>query len=286
MLMPRFIHPIVLILTFTFISIIQLNATPCQQDRPEKKLHEWAVQSHREFWTLVGRMAGYEARNEADYQYVRSNSPSGLNYIYIAKNYQDPDYIVNMMKDRTFTIFFDADDDNHIFKYITLLRESDDFITMGMDLKKLNPHYAFKPNVKVWKVTTDTDFDQWIKVTASRRSSKDESQLREYFNNFKPSKNNPYVTFYLGSVNGHVVGSSLIYFSQDFASLYWVGVHPDYRRHGLGSALSYEPLKEAVKRGYRWSVLQAQPLGVPVYPKLGFQVVGRMKVFYYLPPKY
>lgn len=155
---------------------------------------------------------------------------------------------------------------------------------MGMDLQQLDMKYSFKPGVKVWKVTTDAEFEQWLTVTASRRANG--SSVREYFKNFKPSQNNQSVSFYLGAINGKVVGTGLIFFSNDFASLYWIGVHPDHRRHGLGSALSYEPLKEALRRGYRWSVLQAQPLGVPVYPKLGFKKVGILKVFYYLSPKY
>ena len=41
------------------------------------------------------------------------------------------------------------------------------------------------------------------------------------------------------------VGTSILYKSKDFASLYWVGVHPDYRRKGLGSALSFVPTEDA-----------------------------------------
>ena len=283
--MQRFFQKPLFILSLLFISFTHINAAPCKDDKTPKQLHEWAVQSHREFWTLVGQMAGYEARNEADYQYVKSHDPYGLNYAYIAKNYKNSDFVINKMKDRAFTIFFEADDDDHIFKYITSLKESDNFTTMGMDLTKLDTSYTFKPNVKVWKVTTDVEFDQWVKVSAARRNPNEATKLRDYFSHFKPSKKNPTVSFYLGSVNGEVVGSSLIYFSEHFASLYWVGVHPDYRRHGLGSALTYVPLKEAIARGYRWSVLQAQPLGVPVYPKLGFNTVGLMKVFYYIPAR-
>jgi GNAT superfamily N-acetyltransferase len=284
--MPRYLHRSIFALIIIAVSFTKLTGIPCQQNQSPKQLHEWAIQSHREFWTLIGQMAGYEARNEVDYQYVRSKAPYGLNYIYIAPNYKNSDFVINMMKDRAFTIFFDSDDDEHMFKYITILKEADNFTTMGMDLQKLKLTYAFKPGIKVWKVTTDIEFEQWIKVTASRRNPNDEVTIREYFNNFKPSKNNPHISFYLGSINGEVVGSSLIYFGADFASLYWVGVHSNYRRHGLGSALSYIPLKEAISRGYRWSVLQAQPLGVPVYPKLGFEKVGILKVFYHVPFKY
>ncbi|MCP5322447.1 MAG: GNAT family N-acetyltransferase [Candidatus Paracaedibacteraceae bacterium] len=284
--MQRYIPKIVIYLTFFLSLSIPSHAVPCQQEQNAKKLHEWAVQSHREFWTMVGRMAGYESRDELEYQYVRSTTPTGLNYAYISKGYKNSDFVINMLKDRVFTIFFEEDDDEHIFQYITLLRESDDFITMGLDLKKLNPIFPLKNGVKVWKINTDAEFEQWLQVTASRRNSKEDQQIRQYFENFKPSKNNPTISFYLGSINNQVVGSSLIYFSADFASLYWVGVHPQHRRHGLGTALSYVPLQEAINKGYRWSVLQAQPLGVPVYPRLGFKKVGRMKVFYYIPPRY
>lgn len=284
--MQRHTSKIFFCLTLIFTLLTLSNAAPCQQNQSLKKLHEWAVQSHREFWTMIGRMSGYEARNELEYQYVRSTLPNGLNYVYISKNYKNSDFVINMLKDRVFTIFFEEDDEEHIFKYITILKQSEDFITMGLDLKKLNPVFPIKAGVKVWKVTTDKEFEQWLHITAARRNSREDQQIRQYFENFKPSKNNPTISFYLGSINNQIVGSSLIYFSSDFASLYWVGVHPQHRRHGLGTALSYLPLQEAIQKGYRWSVLQAQPLGVPVYPRLGFEKVGRMKVFYYIPPRY
>lgn len=281
--MSQFLRKSFVVFGLILFTLASHSAKPCQENKSKQQLHEWAVQSHREFWVLVGQMAGYEARNDVGYQYVRSTNPRGLNYVYLEKGFKDSDRIINMMKDRSFTIFFEADDDDHMFKYITHLKESDNFTTMGMDLKNLAPRFDFKPGVKVWKVTTDADFEQWVQVSAARRNPQEETLLREYFSAFKPSKNNPKISFYLGSVNGQVVGSSLIYFTENFASLYWVGVHPDHRRHGLGTALSYQPLKEASARGYRWSVLQAQPLGVPVYPRIGFEKVGIMKVFYFIP---
>lgn len=266
-----------------FFVATQHHAKPCQENATHQQLHNWAVQSHREFWTLIGQGAGYEARNESDYQYVRAPSYYGLNYIYLAKGSKHSDTIVNMMKDRAFTIFFEADDDDHMFKYITILKEANDFVTMGIDLKNLKP-YTFKSGVKVRKVETDADYEVWVKVMANRRNSpKEEQQLREYYDTFKPSKKNSQLQFYLGSINGEVVGTATLYYSKDFVSLYSVGVHPNHRRHGLGSALSYAPLKDAIAQGYRWSVLQAQPDGVPVYPKLGFEKVGRMKLFYHIP---
>jgi ribosomal protein S18 acetylase RimI-like enzyme len=284
--MFQFFRKSTFLISIIFVSFVFTHAKPCQDNKTSQQLHEWAVQSHREFWVLVGQMAGYEARNEAGYQYVKSPSNYGLNYVYLEKGFKDSDRIMNMMKDRSFTIFFESDDDDHMFKYITHLKESDNFTTMGMDLRKLAQKYTYKPGLKVWKVTTDAEFEQWLKVSAARRTPNEEPMLRKYFSEFKPSKNNPKITFFLGSVNGQVVGSSLIYFSENFASLYWVGVHPDHRRHGLGTALSFEPLKEAIARGYRWTVLQAMPLGVPVYPRIGFEKVGIMKVFYFVPSGY
>jgi ribosomal protein S18 acetylase RimI-like enzyme len=284
--MNRLLHKLFFVLNLVLFSLTVAVSAPTKENKTPQQQHEWAVHSHREFWTLVGQMAGYESRNEIGYQYVKSPNIGGLNYVYIAKDYKNADAVINLMKGRAFTIFFEADDDDHMFKYITSLKESDNFITMGMDLQKIDNNASFKPGVKVWKVTTDAEFEQWLNVTASRRNPQEAPLLRKYFESFKPSKNNQKISFYLGSFNGKVAGSSLMYFSQDFTSLYWVGVHPDHRRHGLGSALSYFPLKDAVAKGYRWSVLQAQPLGVPVYPKLGFRKVGLMKVFYYLPARY
>ncbi len=283
-MIQKHIHRVLFAFFVFAVTLQYTQATPCQDEVSTQKLHQWAVQSHREFWTLIGRGAGYEARNETNYQYVRAPSYYGLNYVYIAKDYQNSDALFNMMKDRAFTVFFEGDDDDHMFKYITILREANTFVTMGMDLKKLNQSYKAKPNVKVWKVETDSDYEKWIQTMANRRNNqKEQEQLRTFYDAFKPSKKNSSITFYLGSINGEIAGTATLYHSENFVSLFSVGVHPNHRRHGLGSALSYFPLKDAVKSGYRWTVLQAQPDGVSVYPQIGFEKVGSMKVFYHTP---
>lgn len=271
---------------FFIISLATGTASPSQTDQCNETLYNWAVQSHREFWTLLGKMAGYESHNEETYQYVKSHYRTGLNYIYIDKTNQDPDYVFKLMKNHVSTVFFKSDNEDMMFKYITVLHPADDHVAMSKDLRTLNTNRKVPNNIKIWEVSNDEEFKTWVQTTITRRmsSATEATHLKEYFKGFLPSKKqNTKVKFYLGSINGKVVGSSAMYYGKDFVSLYWVGVHPDFRRQGLGSALTYVPLQHAKTNGYRWCVLQAQPLGAKVYPLLGFQKLGIIKVFYYIP---
>lgn len=281
--MLRYIRPFLVIILLN-VSVFA-NTTPHTTPPCNDTLYGWAIQSHREFWTLLGKMAGYESRNEATYQYVKSPQKYGLNYVYIDKTNTDPDYVFRIMKGRVASFFFQSDNDDMMFRYITVLNPSSDHVAMALNLNELKAPSMPPKNIKVWPVKTDAEFEVWLKTTISRRSPSEAPQIREYFEAFKPSKDkNKLVHFYLGSVDGKIVGTSIAYHAQNFVSLYWVGVHPDYRRKGLGSALSYVPLQDAKSKGYEWSILQAQPLGAKVYPNLGFKKVGIIKVFYHISP--
>ena len=48
------------------------------------------------------------------------------------------------------------------------------------------------------------------------------------------------------------------------------------RRNGIASALVRHLLKMIESRGYRGAILQASPMGKPVYEKIGFRQVCRM----------
>jgi GNAT superfamily N-acetyltransferase len=86
---------------------------------------------------------------------------------------------------------------------------------------------------------------------------------------------------FIGALNGKPVGASVLYLDAGVAGLYDVGVLPEARRQGIGAAMTVAPLRFARELGYRYGVLQASGMGVPVYERVGFRKVCRISCWYH-----
>ncbi len=78
---------------------------------------------------------------------------------------------------------------------------------------------------------------------------------------------------YVGRIHGTPVASNMLFKGAGVASVFGVGTHPDFRRQGIGAAITLLPLQDARDQGYQYGVLFGTELGVPVYRRLGFHDV-------------
>lgn len=79
------------------------------------------------------------------------------------------------------------------------------------------------------------------------------------------------------------VAGAMLLFSHGIAGVYWVGTRPDARGRGYADAVMRVITRYAFEHGARLVVLQASPMGEPVYRRLGFREVTRYP--WYLVPK-
>lgn len=84
---------------------------------------------------------------------------------------------------------------------------------------------------------------------------------------------NPPWTMYTGCLDGRPAACSLLFLGAGVAGIYAVGTLPEYRRRGLGAAVTLRPLLDARALGYHYAVLFASRAGYAVYRRLGFQDV-------------
>lgn len=61
----------------------------------------------------------------------------------------------------------------------------------------------------------------------------------------------------------------------EYARVFFVNTDPDWRRRGIGSAMTVEALRAAASSGARRAVLDATDSGASVYTRLGFEAAGR-----------
>ena len=58
-----------------------------------------------------------------------------------------------------------------------------------------------------------------------------------------------------------------------------VVTHPEFRRRGYGTALTWAAIAAARAMGARAALLGATPLGYPVYLKMGFTPICTMRTY-------
>lgn len=76
---------------------------------------------------------------------------------------------------------------------------------------------------------------------------------------------------FLGRVDGVPVSCSMAFWHQGSVGLYGIGTPPAYRGLGYGSALTVAGISWGAAQGAAVAVLQASPMGAPVYAALGFK---------------
>jgi ribosomal protein S18 acetylase RimI-like enzyme len=78
---------------------------------------------------------------------------------------------------------------------------------------------------------------------------------------------------YIGYLEQRPVASAALVLDGGVAGVYAVATLPEARHRGIGRAMTVRPLLDARRDGYRVAVLQASPMGYPIYERLGFRDV-------------
>jgi hypothetical protein len=82
---------------------------------------------------------------------------------------------------------------------------------------------------------------------------------------------------------GKAVATSMLYLADGLAGIYCVATREEERFKGFGAHVTAEPLRAALKLGYRVGVLQSSPAGHSVYLGLGFTDIGTVPMFIRMP---
>jgi GNAT superfamily N-acetyltransferase len=83
----------------------------------------------------------------------------------------------------------------------------------------------------------------------------------------------PEVALFTGWVDGELVGQSIAIRTGATVGVYAVGVIPDARRRGVGTALTWAGVDAGREWGCRAATLQASAMGLPIYERMGFGMV-------------
>lgn len=151
---------------------------------------------------------------------------------------------------------------------------------MALDLERMTPA-ATPANIRVVRVRDQAMLDAWIRITSD--GSDFPPPVARALIERDQSTLSPELWRYLGLLDGEPVAASSIGLTDGVAGLYAVATLPEYRRQGLGTAVTQVPLQEAQKLGFKVAVLQATQAGYPVYKRLGFVDVAPIGLYLWPP---
>lgn len=80
---------------------------------------------------------------------------------------------------------------------------------------------------------------------------------------------------YVGYLNGEPAASGELFLGGGAAGIHMVSTRREFRRRGIGCAMTWHCAAEGLAAGLDLAVLQASEEGAPVYARLGFQAVCR-----------
>ena len=89
----------------------------------------------------------------------------------------------------------------------------------------------------------------------------------------------PDVVGYVGYVDGKAVATSALFMTHRVAGVYNVATRREYRKRGIGEAMTWRAIGDGMEAGCLMASLQASELGQPVYERMGFRTVAPYRTF-------
>ena len=157
------------------------------------------------------------------------------------------------------------------------LQRADSELAMVADLTGLPTNNPAPADLEIRRVRTDAELQDFAGMIG------DPDALRFYARTtsalLRPDAPQ---WFYVGYWAGQPVASAELTVGGGVVGLYSIITLAHYRRRGIGTAMTLQPLLDARNLGFDTGVLQAAAAGVGVYSRLGFQPFG--DITEYKPP--
>jgi GNAT superfamily N-acetyltransferase len=155
---------------------------------------------------------------------------------------------------------------------------------MAAPLERLPAEVAVPPRLEITRVANEAQLQDWAAVAGGAFGEPAEIQQARIAVHaaFGFAEDAP-LQRYIARLDGKPVAMSELFLAAGVAGIYDVATVPQARRQGIGAAITHVPLLAARARGYRVGVLEASPMGEPVYRRLGFEEYCRFTLYEWEP---
>jgi GNAT superfamily N-acetyltransferase len=156
-------------------------------------------------------------------------------------------------------------------------------VAMAADLAALRTYDLSPGGLEIRRVRTAAELQDFARVVAANWRPPDPEVLR-FYELVAPvmlTADSPQ-WLYVGYLAGEPVAAAELAVGGGVAGVYNVCTLEAYRRRGIGTALTLQPLLDARESGFQTSILQASAQGEGVYTRIGFEPFGAITE--YKPP--
>jgi ribosomal protein S18 acetylase RimI-like enzyme len=155
------------------------------------------------------------------------------------------------------------------------LERAETELAMVADLTEPQSPAPAAINLTIRRVQTSRELRTFAEINAANWSPPDSNVLRFYdlAQSVMLARACP-MRLYVGYVGEVGVATAELTDGGNVAGLYNIATLEDFRRRGIGTALTHHLLSEARAHGRRAAVLQAAADGVGIYERLGFRKFG------------
>jgi len=153
-------------------------------------------------------------------------------------------------------------------------------LAMAMPLGQLARAIPEVPGLEVRRVTRADELEAFARLSAANWTPPDPDVIA-FYDLAAPALLAPHSPqwLYVGYVDGEPVATAEATVVDGTVGLYNISTLISYRGRGIGSQMTWRPLRDALARGADLGVLQAAPDGVGVYRRLGYRTFGDITEF-------
>jgi ribosomal protein S18 acetylase RimI-like enzyme len=151
---------------------------------------------------------------------------------------------------------------------------------MALDIATMRDEPTSVAGLEVREVADARDFEAWLQVCVDSfpfdpvvASAWRAVHEPLGFGDESPLHN------YVGRLDGRPVAVAAVLYGRRTAGIWNVGAMADVRGRGIGRETTLQALRDARARGATNSVLGSSPMGFPVYSRIGFVEVCRIRHF-------
>ncbi len=155
---------------------------------------------------------------------------------------------------------------------------------MAAQLEQLPQTLPMPPWLEIVRVSNQAQLEEWAAAASQGYGEPAEiQQARLAVHRAFSVKEDAPLQRYVARLDGQPVATSELLYAAGVAGIYDVATIPHARRQGIGAAITTLPLLAARARGYRVGVLEASPMGEPVYRRLGFETYCQFNLYEWEP---
>ncbi len=232
------------------------------------------------FYDAVYQMrfiSGWEILEEENFLALKSPHSTLITYVWGEATYDHYQKAKSFFGDCSFSWILTQEQDDQCLMQLGFT-EPERMPEMILDL---NSYQYVEPPPKIDIIVADSGyaFQQWVEITTEIFNFAAEDITEFFVPLIQLADDIPLLALY----EGEPAATSMLYCKKDIAGVYAVATRPEFRRKGLGSAITHACLKTAKNNNFDYSVLYASPMGELLYEKIGFHTTQILREYHYFP---